>query len=101
MWIVLSNAILSDFDKKIKYSLSLAECLRNRYVHSGYYIKNNSLRITFKDLDEKTYKLKSYTLNNVDVKWIYERTKILYSIVIDIIFKNMLGYEKYKFGRMI
>ncbi len=75
-------------------------CLRNRYVHSGYYIKNNSLRITFKDLDEKTSKLKNYTLNNVDFEWIYERTKILYSIVIDIIFKNMLGYEKYKFERM-
>lgn len=76
-------------------------CLRNRYVHSGYYIKNNSLKITFKDLDEKISKLKNYTLNNIDVKWIYERTKILYSIAIDIIFKNMLGYEKYKFGRMI
>ena len=75
-------------------------CLRNRYVHSGYYIKNNSLRITFKDLDEKTSKLKSYTLNNVDVKWIYERTKILYTIVIDIIFKNMLEYKKYGFKRM-
>ena len=99
--IVLSNAILSDFDKKIKYGLSLEECLRNRYVHSGYYIKNNSLKITFKDLDGKTSKLKNYTLNNIDVKWIYERTKILYSIAIDIIFKNMLGYEKYKFGRMI
>ena len=44
---------------------------------------------------------KNYTLNNIDVKWIYERTKILYSIAIDIIFKNMLGYEKYEFGRMI
>lgn len=76
-------------------------CLRNRYVHSGYYIKNNSLKITFNDLDGKTSKLKNYTLNNIDVKWIYERTKILYSIAIDIIFKNMLGYEKYKFGRMI
>lgn len=98
--IVLSNAILSDFDKKIKYGLSLEECLRNRYVHSGYYIKNNSLRITFKDLDEKTSKLKNYTLNNVDVKWIYERIKILYTIVIDIIFKNMLEYKKYRFKRM-
>ena len=75
-------------------------CLRNRYVHSGYYIKNNSLRITFKDLDEKKSNLKSYTLNKVDVKWIYERTKILYTIVIDIIFKNMLKYKKYGFKRM-
>lgn len=98
--IVLSNAILIDFDKKIKYGLSLEECLRNRYVYSGYYIKNNSLWITFKDLDEKTSKLKNYTLNNVDDKWISERTKILYTIVIDIIFKNMLEYKKYKFKRM-
>lgn len=72
-------------------------CLKNRYVHSGYYIKNNSLKITFEDLDEKTSKLKNYTLNNIDVKWIYEHTKILYTIVIDIIFKSMLGYEKYIF----
>ena len=41
-------------------------CLRNRYVHYGYYIKNNSLKITFKDLDEKTSKLKNYTLNNFE-----------------------------------
>lgn len=75
-------------------------CLRNRYVHSGYYIKNNSLKITFKDLADKTFKLKNYTLNNVDDKWISERTKILYTIVIDIIFKNMLEYKKYKFKRM-
>lgn len=46
-------------------------------------------------------KRKQLDLNNIDVKWIYERTKILYSIAIDIIFKNMLGYEKYKFGRKL
>ena len=36
---------------------------------------------------------------NVDFDWIYERTKILYEIVIDIIFKNMLQYENYGFNK--
>lgn len=75
--------------------------LRNHYIHSGYYIKNNCLKIKFKDIDEKTPNPKNYTDNNVDINWIYEKTKILYSIVIDIIFSNMLGYEKYNFERKI
>ena len=37
--------------------------------------------------------------NNVDIKWIFERTDILYDIAIDIVFKNMLGFEKYTFNR--
>lgn len=73
--------------------------LRNQYVHSGYYIKNNSLKIKFKDLDEKTPNPKNYTENNVDVDWIYNKTKILYDIVINIIFENMLGYKEYKYKK--
>ena len=40
-----------------------------------------------------------YIRHNVDFDWIYERTKILYEIVIDIIFKNMLQYENYGFNK--
>lgn len=73
--------------------------LRNHYVHSGYYIKNKSLKITFKNIDETTPNPKNYTVNNVDVKWIYERTKILYDVVLDILFSNMLNYKNYKFNK--
>ncbi len=74
-------------------------CLRNHYVHSGYYIKNNSLKIVFKNIDNNVPNPKNYTVNNVNFDWIYERTKILYDIVIDIIFSNMLGYIDYKFDK--
>ena len=64
--------------------------LRNHYVHSGYYIRNESLRIKFDDT-RKNYTAKA------DINWIYERSKILYEISIDIIFRNMLKYEQYIF----
>lgn len=73
-------------------------CLRNHYVHSGYFLKNNSLRITFKKVGRKSNP-ENYTVNNIDVDWIYKRTKILYEIVIDIIFKNMLNFDQYKFEK--
>lgn len=73
-------------------------CLRNKYVHSGYYIKNASLKISFDKINRKKNP-KDYTVNNVDVNWIYERTKILYIIAVDIIFSNMLGYDEYKFDK--
>lgn len=73
--------------------------LRNQYVHSGYYIKNNCLKIKFKDIDEITPNPKNYTANNVDVDWIYNKTKILYDIVINIIFENMLDYKEYKYKK--
>lgn len=57
--------------------------LRNHYVHEGYYIKDKKL----------------YIAKNVDVDWIYEKTKILYEIVVDIIFRKMLNYDNYKFNK--
>lgn len=66
--------------------------LRNKYVHSGYFLQKN-LTIRF----GRDNKDKNYTINNVDVEWIYERAKILYTICIDIIFRDLLGYEKYDF----
>jgi len=70
-------------------------CLRNHYVHSGYYLKNSSLKISFgKERNER-----GYTVNKIDLNWIYERTKILYKIVVDIIFTDMLRYDVYSFHR--
>lgn len=42
---------------------------------------------------------KDYTVNNADANWIYERTKMLYQVVIDIIFVKMLNYSEYHFAR--
>ena len=72
--------------------------LRNHYVHNGYFIKDNSLEITYKKIKGKKNP-KDHIENNVDFDWIYNRTKILYNVVIDIIFSNMLGYKNYKFNR--
>lgn len=66
-------------------------------VHSGYFIKNSCLRVSF-DRINRTRNFRDYTVNNVDIHWIYERTKMLYTIVIDIIFHNMLGYSDYMFN---
>lgn len=94
-------------DKFLMYTLSEDEiekyakeiiCLRNHYVHSGYFIKNSSLRISFDKVNGKKNP-KDYTVNDVDVYWIYDRTKILYEIAIDIIFNKMLGYTDYKFKK--
>jgi hypothetical protein len=73
-------------------------CLRNHYVHSGYYVKNDCLRIVFERIEGKKNP-KDYTENNVDFEWIYERTKILYTIAIDIIFSKMLGFTEYRFKK--
>lgn len=73
-------------------------CLRNHYVHKGYYIQNKKLFIAFPKIDKKANP-KNYIAENIDFNWLYERTKILYEIVIDIIFKNMLQYDNYEFNK--
>lgn len=73
-------------------------CLRNHYVHSGYYIKNSSLRIAFDKIGRRRNP-KDYTVNNVDINWVYERTRILYRIAVDIIYKDMLGYSEHRFRK--
>ena len=72
--------------------------LRNHYVHEGYYIKDKKLYISFPKVEDKPNP-KNYIAKDVDAKWIYERTNILYKIVIDIIFNNMLNYKDYKFNK--
>lgn len=63
--------------------------LRNHYVHSGYYIRNNCLKI-----------IKEKTITNIDIQWIFLRTRLLYLVAIDIIFKEMLGFEKYNYKKL-
>ena len=71
-------------------------CLRNHYTHSGYYIKNSSLKIKFgKKEDPRNYIAKA------DYEWIYNRTKMLYLIAIDIIFVDMLGISNYQYKKTI
>ena len=72
--------------------------LRNHYVHEGYYIKDKKLYIAFPKVNGKANP-KNYIAKNVDVDWIYEKTKILYEIVVDIIFRKMLNYDNYKFNK--
>lgn len=85
-------------DEQIECYAQEIICLRNKYVHSGYYIKNSCLKVSFDKINRKKNP-KDYTVNNVDVNWIYERTKMLYVIAVDIIFSNMLEYEEYKFDK--
>lgn len=102
----ISNSIINNYNKANNLSKEDIELLtaqilslRNHYVHSGYFIKNNSLRIKFESLSKRKSNPKNYTDNNVDFKWIYDKTKILYSIVIDIIFRNMLEFHNYNFAK--
>ena len=85
-------------EEKIENLVHEIVSLRNHYVHEGYYIKNKKLYIAFPKIKGKVNP-KSHIEENVNVEWIYYRTKILYEIVIDIIFRNMLNYESYKFNK--
>lgn len=66
--------------------------LRNHYIHSGYYIKNDCLKIKFTPKENK----QNYSVD-ANVKWIYNQTLILYKTAIDIIFKEILNYPEYKY----
>lgn len=70
-------------------------CLRNHYVHSGYYIKNGSLRISKPKDDDGKYKSFTPYTATADVNWIYSKTELLNNITIDIIYKDILGYKSY------
>lgn len=101
----VSYSIRNNYDSTINWTDEQIEnysqeiiCLRNHYVHSGYFIKNSSLKISFEKIDGKKNP-KDYTVSNLDISWIYERTKILYRITLDIIFRKMLGYDNYKFEK--
>lgn len=101
----ISQSIIEHYSRKEQWSDQQFEnytqeiiCLRNHYAHAGYFIENASLDIVFKQIKGKANP-KNYTANGVDVNWIYERTKILYQIVLDIIFKDMLDYSTYRFDK--
>ena len=65
--------------------------LRNQYVHTGFYLKNNTLE----HKNRQGQVIAVYP--NITAEWIYERTKLLYQIVMDIIFITMLGYNLYTY----
>lgn len=69
--------------------------MRNHYAHEGYYIHNSILPIRYdKANSENDYEVVA------DFKWIYEKTKLLYVMVVDIIFTEMLGYSEYDFQKV-
>lgn len=70
--------------------------LRNQYVHSGYYLRNSCLKVKYPRVNNKKNP-KDYTANNIDIQWIFDRTVVLQEIVIDIIFKEMLGFDHYEY----
>ena len=72
-------------------------CLRKQYVHSGYFLKNSCLKVSFDKVNRRRNP-KDYTVNNIDFDWVYKRTEILYNITIDIIFTRMLGYDEYTYS---
>lgn len=77
-----------DFDNIVQEIV----CLRNKYVHSGYHLKGSNLKVKSKD-EKINYNAK------VDFDWIYKRTKLLYYVVIDIIYKQILNIENYKYNK--
>lgn len=64
--------------------------LRNHYTHRGYYLSNCSLEI-------KSGSRHLRTVRNINYEWLEKRTDILGRIVIDIVFRKMLGYSTYKY----
>ena len=87
------RTLSEDEQEKLIYEII---SLRNQYVHSGYYLKNCCLKVKYPKIKNKKNP-KDYTVNSIDVRWIYDRTIILKEIVIDIIFKEMLGFENYNY----
>ena len=70
-------------------------CLRNHYIHSGYYIKNNSLKISKPKKDKRYINFNPYTIN-INPQWVRLRTDMLNQICIDIIYREILGFNNYR-----
>lgn len=98
----ISYSLLNNHKDELNFSIEdlTAEIisLRNHYVHTGYFIDNCKLKIEYKKINGKKNP-RNYFATNVDFDWILLRTKILYDIVIDIIYRNMLSYEEYIFNK--
>lgn len=65
--------------------------LRNHYAHKGYYLPNCSLDII------GPRRVVVRTERHITYEWLEERTNVLRRIVIDIVFRKMLGYQIYKY----
>lgn len=98
----ISYSIINNYKKEVIDNVETLTreiiSLRNHYAHDGYFIDNNTLEIIYPKI-KRQKNSKDYFATDVDIEWIYKRTKILYDIVIDIIFSNMLNYDKYKFNK--
>ena len=87
------NIYLKNFrEEEIDNIVQEIVCLRNQYVHSGYHINGGNLKVKSKD-GKINYNAK------VDFNWIYKRTKLLYYVVIDIIYKQILKINKYNYNK--
>ena len=80
-------------DEELENVIQEIICLRNHYIHSGYYIHRGQLPIKFKDDKSKNYSAKA------DINWIYKRTKMLYYVTIDILYKQILNYDTYDYSK--
>lgn len=97
-WKVIKEAIKhhykdKELDKKIiEKEVREIVALRNHYVHSGYYIHETKLLVTYKEgkLEKKYYV-------DANVSWLRDKAKMLQDIVIDVIFTELLGYQEYNF----
>ena len=97
-WKVIRKAISNHYKDKELDSETIEKevreilALRNHYVHRGYYIHETKLLVTYKeDNVEKKYYVEA------NVSWLRDRVKMLYNLVIDIIFTEILGYQEYSF----
>ena len=101
----IQYSILNNYRKhNIKFDVDMLanqiRCLRNHYAHSGYHLRNNSLRIVY-NRRNKPADPRNYTEQDIDYKWIAKRTRILYEISIDIIFRSVLGYDAYDYDHFL
>lgn len=94
----IANNYKDKIEEDIENLVQEIICLRNHYVHKGYYIPNKKLYISFPKIEKKANP-KNYIVEDIDFEWLYKRTKILYEIVIDIIFRTMLQYDSYEFNK--
>ena len=88
----MQKLISIGFSKELDNIVQEIVCLRNQYVHSGYHINGGNLKVKSKD-GKINYNAK------VDFNWIFKRTKLLYYVVIDIIYKQILKINKYNYNK--
>ena len=92
----LTNIEIINVDDILNYNLEIPN-----YQRPYKWTEKNVIEL-LEDINhaiKESKKIKNHKINYADVDWIYDKTKVLYDICIDIIFRNMLGYEEYKFNK--